>query len=266
MADSEVPVSKEDNMGRIFITGDKHGDYSDVVKFCERWETTKDDAMIVLGDNGVNYYGLLKDRRKKKQLSKLPITFIMIRGNHDRRPYRNVYQEKEITADQYSGTFLVEEEHPSLLFTKEFGWYAFGGVKTFVIGGAYSVDKWYRLEQYELGYHQYKWFPNEQLSKIEMDEAMDELTFGWPENENVCIMSHTCPMFYKPYDKLIPGIDQSGVDESMEKWLDTVHDFVEEKCSANQTKWEWYCGHWHIDRRIDTFRFMYDDYLSLTKI
>ena len=83
---------------------------------------------------------------------------------------------------------------------------------------------------------------------------------------NTFTMSHTCPMFYKPYDKLIPGIDQSGVDESMEKWLDTVHDLIEEKCSGNQTKWEWYCGHWHIDRRIDTFRFMYDDYLRLTKI
>lgn len=249
-------------MGRVFITGDKHGDYTDVAKFCERWQTSKDDVMIVLGDNGINYYGLLKDRRKKKSLSKLPITFIMIRGNHDRRPYSDVYQERELSTELFSGIFLVEDEFPSLLFTKEFGWYTINGQKTFVIGGAYSVDKWYRLEQYELGYHQYKWFPNEQLSQEEMTEAMDNLTFDWPVGEDVVILSHTCPMFYKPYDKLLPGINQEEVDESMERWLNDVHSFVEEVSAEWGTQWHWYCGHWHIDRRIDHFRFMYDDYLQ----
>lgn len=250
-------------MSRVFITGDKHGDYTDVAKFCERWGTSKDDFMIVLGDNGVNYYGIRKDRRRKKSLSKLPITFVMIRGNHDARPYKNLYHEIEYNNEAISGTFLVEDEFPSILFTKEFGWYQFGGKDTFVIGGAYSVDKWYRLEQYELGYHQYKWFPNEQLSQDEMTQAMDALTFGWPDGKDVMIMSHTCPMFYKPYDKLLPGINQDTVDETMEKWMDTVHGFVEEQTAYHQSKWEWFCGHWHIDRRIVQFRFMYDDYLCL---
>jgi len=222
--------------------------------------------MIVLGDNGVNYYGYYKDRRKKKQLEKLPITFIMIRGNHDSRPDKRIYKEVEFNTEMYSGTFLVEEEFPSLLFTKEFGWYTVGGKKIFVIGGAYSVDKWYRLSQYAMGYHQYKWFPNEQLSLQEMDDAMAELAFGWPAGEDVTILSHTCPIFYKPYDKLMPGVNQEEVDESMENWLNTVYDFVEETAALHNTQWDWYCGHWHIDRRIDTFRFMYDDYLSLTKI
>lgn len=251
-------------MGRIFVTGDKHGDYADVVKFCERWETTKDDVMIVLGDNGMNYYGYYQDRKKKKKIEKLPITFIMIRGNHDARPDKRYYKEVKVENKLYAGTFFVEDEFPSLLFTKEFGWYSFGGAKAFVIGGAYSVDKWYRLDQYAMGYHQYKWFPNEQLSKEEMKAAMDELVFGWPTGESVIILSHTCPMFYKPYDKLLPGINQDEVDETMEKWLDTVHDFIEEKATSDRSVWEWYCGHWHIDRRIDTFRFMYDDYLILT--
>lgn len=52
----------------IYITGDKHGWYQDVDKFCTRFQTSKSDLMIVLGDNGVNYYGRQKDRRMKKRL------------------------------------------------------------------------------------------------------------------------------------------------------------------------------------------------------
>lgn len=253
------------SMGQVFITGDKHGDYSDVEKFCQLWQTSKDDVMVVLGDHGMNYYGIKKDRRRKKALSALPMTFIMLRGNHDCRPDPQAYKEVELDTELYSGIFYVEEEFPNLLFTKEFGWYTINGVKTFVICGAYSVDKYYRLEQYHLGFHQYKWFHDEQLSQEEMHSAMDELTFNWPAHDNVAILSHTCPMFYKPYDKLLSNVDQGTVDEATEKWLDTVLDFVQEMSDAYYTRWEWYCGHWHIDRRIDTFRFMYDDYLQYPK-
>ena len=252
-------------MGKVFITGDKHGDYSDIVKFCQRWGTTKDDVMIVLGDHGLNYYGPKKDLKRKQKIEDLPITFVMVRGNHDYRAEAPAYHEVEINTDILSGTFLVEDQFPSLLFTKEFGWYKIGGKKTFVINGAYSVDKWYRLEQYHLGFHQYKWFHNEQLSQDEMISALDELTFNWPSGDDVIILSHTCPMFYKPYDKLLPGINQDEVDETMERWLNTVLDFVQEASETNSTKWEWYCGHWHIDRRIDQFRFMYDDYLQFSQ-
>ena len=41
----------------IYVTGDTHRDFSRIKQFCKEHNTTQDDIMIVLGDNGINYYG-----------------------------------------------------------------------------------------------------------------------------------------------------------------------------------------------------------------
>ena len=47
----------------IYITGDTHGDFRNVVRFCEKMQTNKDDVLIILGDAGVNYYGGEQDEQ-----------------------------------------------------------------------------------------------------------------------------------------------------------------------------------------------------------
>ena len=44
----------------IYITGDKHGDFSSIFDFCYKYKTTRKDIMIVLGDAGINYLQILK--------------------------------------------------------------------------------------------------------------------------------------------------------------------------------------------------------------
>ena len=39
----------------IYITGDMHGDFSRIERFCDRLHPSKDDIMIILGDAGFNY-------------------------------------------------------------------------------------------------------------------------------------------------------------------------------------------------------------------
>ena len=46
-------------------------------------------------------------------------------------------------------------------------------------------------------------------------------------------------------------IYQSTVDNSTEHWLN----IIEDKLSYQK----WYCGHWHIDKKIDKIRFIMDD-------
>lgn len=236
----------------IYITGDKHGNYKQVVKFCEQHHTTKDDVMIALGDNGINYYGHRDDRRLKKKLQALPITFILVRGNHDMRPDRDYYTPKYIGHKDYSGWFLVEEEFTSLLFTYDYGVYRFNDRSAFVIGGAYSVDKYHRLEMFDLGYHQYKWFFDEQLTAEERKEAHYYMQVNQPFDY---IMSHTCPLGVIPMDVFLPGIDQSSVDRTMQIWLDDI--------AAQFTCDKWFCGHWHIDRIVGSTRFMFNDIIEL---
>lgn len=253
-------------MGRIFVTGDKHGDfvsdngYKIVREFCEKNSTTRDDVMIVLGDHGVHYDGGWGDHHAKKNLSKYPITFVMIRGNHDQR-CKDMWKRKLISESRMEGWFVEDPEYDNILYTEEFGWYTFAGNHVFTINGAYSVDKWYRLSAAQQGDHRYKWFSNEQLDASERERAEKVLFERTKFLETpFYIMSHTCPRIYKPWDQLMLMIDQDRVDETMEFWMDTVLGMIESKELPLK---EWMCGHWHIDRVDGVVRFMFHDIIEL---
>ena len=88
-----------------------------------------------------------------------------------------------------------------------------------VIGGAYSVDKYYRLENDLL------WFADEQPSAEIKTYVEDQIT----KNRIDIVLSHTCPYKYEPRDAFLPMIDQSTVDDSTERWLDGIEEKVDYK-------------------------------------
>lgn len=238
-------------MSHVFITGDRHGDYKDIEHFCLKWNTSKDDVLIVLGDNGVNYWGPHRDKKLKNYLSSLPITFFMIKGNHDQRPSKKLYNITDEAHPLVKSPCFVEKDYPSLLFSAMYGQYEFlcgdQWEKSFVLGGAYSADKWYRLEMQELGHSGYRWFADEQMTRWEMKEAEGMIRDAEPS----FILSHTCPFRYIPRDMFLPMIDQSTVDDTMEHWMDTIETEIPYE--------RWYCGHWHTDRCVDQMRYMFHD-------
>ena len=69
----------------IWITGDTHRDFSRFDSFCRYNGTTKDDLMIVLGDAALNFSGEKSDKVMKYEVSRLPLTFLFIRGNLEER-------------------------------------------------------------------------------------------------------------------------------------------------------------------------------------
>lgn len=99
-----------------------------------------------------------KDKVLKEELAKLPITLFCVRGNHEKRP-ETIEGYREVT--WHGGSVYMEEAFPNLIFAKDGEIYDIDGKKTIVIGGAYSIDKWYRLKM------NYKWFEDEQLSEEE---------------------------------------------------------------------------------------------------
>lgn len=256
----------------IYVTGDKHGDftsdldYKKVERFCERMGTTKEDVMIVLGDHGVRYYPDLHRETKKsmQRLEDMPITWVLIHGNHDRRAkeangfeYKCIYdREKEI-----AGLFYVNEDYPSVLFPDEYGMYSFGDKHTIIIGGAYSIDKLYRLEQQMYGRKQYLWFPDEQLSEKEMNNCslMIHSILKSKKSPSFIVLSHTCPMSARPAENLLQGIDPSIEDNTMEQWMESLiqDDAIRKKIS------KWYFGHYHADKNDGMFRAMYHDIVEL---
>ena len=245
----------------IYVTGDKHGHFEPIEYLCDRFGTTKDDVMIVLGDLGVNYYGGRRDKSRKKYLASMPITIMAVRGNHERRPSTE-WETRRIENDSVRGTFVVEPGYDSILYAKDGEMYELntneGWKRAFVIGGAYSVDKYHRLAEYEAGNSNMLWFEDEQLSPEEMDAVAKNLA----SYDGVdYILTHTCPLSMEPKDMFLSYVDQSTVDTSTEEFLDRIKDMLEEK---NVTYKTWFCGHWHTDRVApDNFRFMFNGFITI---
>ena len=146
--------------------------------------------------------------------------------------------------ERYNNLVYIEDEYPNIAFAIDGNIYDIEGHQTIVIGGAYSVDKYYRLARNA------QWFEDEQPSaqiKQKVETVLSKL--NWKVD---LVLSHTCPAKYIPTECFLPMVDQSTVDSSTEKWLDTIEDKLQYK--------KWYCGHWHIDKSIDKMRFMMHDY------
>ena len=172
---------------------------------------------------------------------------MFIRGNHEERP-ENIEGYKLTEVDGIvKGKVYIQKKYPKLMFASD-GLYDIDGNKCFVINGAYSVDKYYRLER------GLKWFPDEELTDAEMEIILADAK---EISEVDYVFSHTCPAKYIPVDTFLPMIDQSTVSIRMEEFLDKIDDALEYK--------RWWCGHYHIDRTIDDLRFMFYDILELRR-
>ena len=218
-------------MGRVFIRGDCHGSFSFLRDFCKENNTTVEDTLIILGDAGINYFLDKRDRKLKEYIAHFPITLFCVHGNHEERPqnistYKAAYQEK------YSCYCWYEEEFPNILFPFN-GMAAFNGKKFLIIGGAYSIDKSYRLER------GWSWFESEQLTSPEKEAILLMIE---EENSFDYILTHTAPLNYEPTYLFLDFIDQSKVDKSMETFLQVVCENVEFK--------HWCFGHYHDDKDL----------------
>lgn len=58
----------------IYITGDVHGDFSAMQRWCEIVEPDKNDIIVILGDAGLNYFGGERDRERKMLANSLGST------------------------------------------------------------------------------------------------------------------------------------------------------------------------------------------------
>lgn len=236
----EIYRGQNHNSSIVLITGDTHRNFNRIKYFCRQFHTTVEDILIILGDVGINAYGEYEDRFIKEDLEKLPLTLFCIRGNHEQRPEK-IESYKEVI--WHGGAVYMEEEYPNLIFAKDGEIYDIDGKKTIVIGGAYSVDKWYRLQM------NYKWFADEQLSEEEKAFVEKQLEDNhWKVD---VILSHTLPYQYRPLDLFMKKAGEFSVDDTMERWLRDI----ETKLMYEK----WYAGHFHCDRKTDKLQIMFQN-------
>ena len=203
----------------IYYTGDLHGLKAGLIQFCNQMDLTSDDTIILLGDVGANYYGGSRDRKFKHALNRLNIPILCIHGNHEMRPSSiPSYKTKEWNG----GTVWYEEDYPNLLFAKDGEIFTIDWLRRFVIGGAYSVDKYYRLMR------GYGWWPDEQPS-AEIKVYVEDQVKKNPHID--VVLSHTCPYKYEPVEAFLPMIDESTVDKTTEYWLDKIEGSIDYQAS-----------------------------------
>ncbi len=215
----------------IWITGDAHGSFGWLERFCREKSTTRADVMIILGDACINYFGPGRDDVLKGLLAALPVTLLCLHGNHEMRPQR--LPGYGLTPWR-GGLVWREERFPSLLFAHDGEVYDLEGVSTMVIGGAFSVDKSWRIAR------GWGWWPDEQPdepTRARVEAALEAR--GWRVG---AVLSHTCPLKYEPAEVFLDGVDQRRVDKSTELWLDAIDDRLH--CPR------WFCGHFHTDKEL----------------
>lgn len=231
---------------QVYMTGDTHGQFERVIEFCRPREVELENTFIILGDAGLNYYGDRRDRKKKEQLAQVPITFFCLHGNHEMRPTAALGYE---LSEYHGGKVLVQPEYPNILFAIDGEVYDFNGNSCIVIGGAYSVDKYYRLAR------GWNWFSDEQPSeeiKAKVERVLAER--NWKID---IVLSHTGPLKYEPTEVFLPMVDQSTVDKSTEEWLGEIE--------AKLDYERWYFAHYHTEKEIDKIRIMHNDYAMIPR-
>ena len=228
----------------VILTGDTHGMFDRIEDFCAEYDTTTEDIMIILGDAGINYWLDERDEELKARLSQLPITLFCIHGNHEERPEE--VPGYDLT-EWKGGQAYVQKEYPNLLFAEDGEIYEFNGKQAIAIGGAYSVDKFYRIAAGA------PWFPTEQPDghiKQRVENALKRA--DWRVDY---VLSHTVPLSAMPRHAFLPTLNQSMVDNSTEKWLETIQQKL--------TYERWFAGHFHVTWSFDRIQILFEDYDAL---
>lgn len=226
-------------MSKILMTADVHGSWKPVRDLYEtmlkKQPLTEDDVLIILGDFGANFFFNHRDIEYKKKLGKYKITYFIIRGNHEERPSicmnknPNAWHMEEFWGNQV----YVENDCPYIKYALdipakyEIPTAQGNFIKTLVLPGAYSVDKYVRLA------NNWSWFPQEQCNEEEMAAGV---ALAQSDSYDL-VLSHTCPIIYEPTDLFLSVVDQSTVDKTTERWLGGIEHNLDYKL--------WAFGHFH---------------------
>lgn len=225
-------------INKWLCTGDTHGEFTRFYKLNQAVPEGEVWGVIILGDAGFNFWLTKREKKNQKRVchSYPNLRFYCVRGNHEQRPglVDNVFLAYD---EEVQGDVWYDPDIPNIRYLEDGNVYTFGVYTALVTGGAYSIDKEYRLARAAMGGYA-GWFEEEQLTQEERDEI---LKFAAGRSFDL-ILAHTCPYEWMPRDLFLSFIDQNAVDNSMELWLGEL---------VQACQWKVFlCGHYHDDRTL----------------
>lgn len=233
----------------VYFTGDIHRHVNKLLRNLDYMNVPHepDQIIVLLGDVGVNYMLDISDKAEKGKLQRSGRIYFCIQGNHELRP-ENIDSYK--LREWNGGKVYIEDDYPNLIFAKDGEVYCIDGNNYLVLGGAYSVDKYYRLM---MGHY---WFKDEQIALEHRPNLLSKIK---QIKEVDIVLSHTCPVQWQPTDLFLEGLDQSTVDKTMEEWLSEVEKNLKYK--------HWLFGHFHANRKInDKATMLYGKIISINDL
>lgn len=212
----------------VYVTGDVHGFFGRVERFSARVGTRPSDVLVVLGDACVNYWGDEADEALKRRLARLPLTLLLVHGNHEMRPAGLPgYVERAWRG----GRVWVQDAYPNLLFARDGSVFDLEGARCLVAGGAYSVDRDLRVADGR------PWFCDERPGpsvRREVERACERA--GWRVDY---VFTHTCPLTARPASAFRARAFHASADTSTEEWLSGL--------GRRLTYRRWLHGHFHVE-------------------
>ena len=244
----------------IYITGDPHGEI-DIKKLSfKNWpesrDLTREDVLIIAGDFGLPFLSTdnipvrnLTEKYAKNSsktyhywiqwLSKRPYTICFVDGNHECFPYWKEQPESIL----FGGKVQQHPDAANVYHLCRGEYYTIQDKTFWVMGGAQSVDKGWRIEGVD-------WWREEIPSVAEMEHGLN--TLAAHGNKVDYIVTHTMPQ------KLIEPVLGVGYEsEPTQSYLDTVYDRAQFK--------EWFCGHFHRDLTDIDYN-IHISYNTITKV
>ncbi|MCM1026012.1 MAG: metallophosphoesterase [Roseburia sp.] len=238
--------------GRIFVTGDCHGDFRrfNMASFPEQKELDRDDYMIICGD-----FGGIWNREESREeeywldwLDRKSYTTLFVDGNHENFDRLNSYPVREWKGGR------VHEIRPSLLHLMRGQIFCLGGKSFFTFGGASSHDiaggilepedpdfrgKKRRLDQEGALYRvrHISWWEEELADEREMEEGRENLEKAGYRVDY--IITHCCATGTQE------ELGGRGLYDA-----DRETDYLE--YIRNHTAFtRWFFGHYHMDGMVN---------------
>lgn len=231
-------------MTRLFATGDVHGEMDIGRLSHKRWEIgsglTREDYVIVLGDFGLVFHPTETPSESwwLNWLSNKPWTTLVVDGNHD-----NHVRLAELPQEEMFGG-IVGKVADNICHLKRGYVYEIAGRKVLTFGGAESIDKLHRTEGIS-------WWREEIPSYAEMSRCLDSMEKC--EYKVDYIVAHTCP---STLAHIIVN-EIGGVKNE-----DPTCGMLEHIVSSCEYK-GFYCGHWHLNKDLGKFHFLYENIVEL---
>lgn len=238
------------NPGRIFLTGDIHGENSigklSSKNFPEGKTLTKKDYVIILGDFGL-LWSHLRTRQEEywlKWLDNQPWTTLFIDGNHENFDLLDNLPEKEFLGNRVG---IVAH---SIFHLRRGICYRINGRKILTIGGAHSHDRLFREWGKSMWIQEEITDDNVQKAKVAVEEAGFEVDY---------VITHCAPVEFAKYALPMEIMHLYTPDHSEENlsWF---------KNSSGVTYKRWFFAHYHTntdDPFMDMWSCLYNKIVEL---